>query len=264
MNQRIGYARVSTDDQNLDLQRDALRLAGVGSIYEEAASGKTATRQELDHCLKALQAGDTLVVWRLDRLGRSLPDLVQIVAGLEEKGIGFESITEKIETTSAAGKLALRIPASRAATARVANEREDSASCAARALRVARCRSSSKRAIPSRAASRSNSCALSGLSCPSMKPPSGSGSAAIPCLDCAGGCRRCDKGTAENPCTALMRHRSSAMHRRSKRGAHRSARDGVGCRAEPDQDVVVQRPCASRVAVRTTLILYRNDYAANG
>ncbi|AKJ66950.1 hypothetical protein PATSB16_05060 [Pandoraea thiooxydans] len=109
MNQRIGYARVSTDDQNLDLQRDALRLAGVGSIYEEAASGKTAVRQELDHCLKALRAGDTLVVWRLDRLGRSLPDLVQIVAGLEEKGIGFESITEKIETTSAAGKLVFHV-----------------------------------------------------------------------------------------------------------------------------------------------------------
>ena len=109
MNQRIGYARVSTDDQNLDLQRDALRLAGVGSIYEEAASGKTAVRQELDHCLKALRAGDTLVVWRLDRLGRSLPDLVQIVEGLEEKGIVFESITEKIETTSAAGKLVFHV-----------------------------------------------------------------------------------------------------------------------------------------------------------
>jgi DNA invertase Pin-like site-specific DNA recombinase len=109
MNQRIGYARVSTDDQNLDLQRDALRLAGVGSIYEEAVSGKTAVRQELGHCLKALRAGDTLVVWRLDRLGRSLPDLVQIVAGLEEKGIGFESITEKIETTTAAGKLVFHV-----------------------------------------------------------------------------------------------------------------------------------------------------------
>lgn len=109
MNQRIGYARVSTDDQNLDLQRDALRLAGVGSIYEEAASGKDAARQELDHCLKALRAGDTLVVWRLDRLGRSLPDLVRIVAGLEEMGVGFESITEKIETTSAAGKLVFHV-----------------------------------------------------------------------------------------------------------------------------------------------------------
>lgn len=109
MNQRIGYARVSTDDQNLDLQRDALRLAGVESVYEEVVSGKTAARQELDHCLKALRAGDTLVVWRLDRLGRSLPDLVLIVAGLEEKGIGFESITEKIETNSAAGKLVFHV-----------------------------------------------------------------------------------------------------------------------------------------------------------
>jgi DNA invertase Pin-like site-specific DNA recombinase len=95
MNQRIGYARVSTDDQNLDLQRDALHLAGVQTIYEETASGKT--------------VGDTLVVWRLDRLGRSLPDLVHIVAELEERGIGFESIAEKIETTSAAGKLVFHV-----------------------------------------------------------------------------------------------------------------------------------------------------------
>lgn len=109
MNQRIGYARVSTDDQNLDLQRDALRLSGVQSIYEEMASGKATGRPELNHCLKALRAGDTLVVWRLDRLGRSLPDLVRIVAELEDKGIGFESITEKIETASAAGKLVFHV-----------------------------------------------------------------------------------------------------------------------------------------------------------
>lgn len=88
---------------------DALRLAGVGSIYEEAVSGKTAVRQELGHCLKALRAGDTLVVWRLDRLGRSLSGLVQIVADLEVKGIGFASLTEKIETTSSTGKLAFRV-----------------------------------------------------------------------------------------------------------------------------------------------------------
>ena len=109
MNQRIGYARVSTDDQNLDLQRDALRLSGVQEIYEEMASGKATGRPELNHCLKALRAGDTLVVWRLDRLGRSLPDLVQIVAELEQKGIGFESITERIETDSAAGKLVFHV-----------------------------------------------------------------------------------------------------------------------------------------------------------
>ncbi|HEX7908281.1 MAG TPA: recombinase family protein [Paraburkholderia sp.] len=109
MNQRIGYARVSTDDQKLDLQRDALNVVGVRSIYEEMASGKTAGRPELDHCLKALRAGDTLVVWRLDRLGRSLPDLVRIVAELEDKAVGFESLTEKIDTSSAAGKLVFHV-----------------------------------------------------------------------------------------------------------------------------------------------------------
>lgn len=109
MNQRIGYARVSTDDQNLDLQRDALRKAGCALIYEEAASGKSADRPELEQCRKALRAGDTLVVWRLDRLGRSLPDLVQIVAELEQRGIAFESLTEKIETSSAAGKLVFHV-----------------------------------------------------------------------------------------------------------------------------------------------------------
>lgn len=109
MNQRIGYARVSTDDPNLDMQRDALQLSGVREIYEEMASGKATGRPALNHCLKALRAGDTLVVWRLDRLGHSLPDLVRIVAELEDKGIGFESIIEKIETESAAGKLVFHV-----------------------------------------------------------------------------------------------------------------------------------------------------------
>lgn len=109
MSQRIGYARVSTDDQNLDLQRDALKQAGCSVVYEEAASGKNAIRPELELCRKALRAGDALVVWRLDRLGRSLPDLVQIVAELEKDGIGFESLTEKIETESVAGKLVFHV-----------------------------------------------------------------------------------------------------------------------------------------------------------
>lgn len=109
MNQRIGYARVSTEDQHLDLQRDALQQAGCRVIYEEAASGKSAARLELEQCRKALRSGDTLVVWRLDRLGRSLPDLVRIVAELERLGIGFESLTEKIETNSAAGKLVFHV-----------------------------------------------------------------------------------------------------------------------------------------------------------
>jgi DNA invertase Pin-like site-specific DNA recombinase len=109
MNQRIGYARVSTDDQNLNLQRDALAAVGCSTIYEETASGKSAARPELEHCRKALSAGDTLVVWRLDRLGRSLQDLVQIVAELEQRGIGIESLREKIETDSAAGKLVFHV-----------------------------------------------------------------------------------------------------------------------------------------------------------
>src|SRR5690606_27507974 len=94
MNQRIGYARVSTDDQHLELQRDALSQAGCSMIYEETISGKSAVRPELEQCRKALRAGDTLVVWRLDRLGRSLPDLVQIIADLEQRGrqVGFSCI----------------------------------------------------------------------------------------------------------------------------------------------------------------------------
>ena len=109
MNQRIGYARVSTEDQHLDLQRDALKQAGCGVIYEEAVSGKSAVRPELEQCRKALRSGDTLVVWRLDRLGRSLHDLVQVVADLERSGISFESVTERIETGSAAGKLVFHV-----------------------------------------------------------------------------------------------------------------------------------------------------------
>ena len=109
MGKRIGYARVSTDDQNLDLQRDALALTGCATVYEETMSGKSADRPELGHCLKALRSGDTLVVWRLDRLGRSLPDLVGIVSRLEQDGVGFESINERIKTTSAAGKLIFHV-----------------------------------------------------------------------------------------------------------------------------------------------------------
>ena len=109
MNQRIGYARVSTEDQHLDLQRDALQRAGCRVVYEEAASGRNTARSELEQCRRALRNGDTLVVWRLDRLGRSLPDLVQIVVELEHSGVGLESLTEKIETNSTAGKLVFHL-----------------------------------------------------------------------------------------------------------------------------------------------------------
>jgi DNA invertase Pin-like site-specific DNA recombinase len=101
----IGYGRVSTVEQTLDLQRDALAAAGATSMYEDKASGKTAERPELVHCLKALRYGDTLVVWRLDRLGRNLQDLIRIVNDLEERGVKFMSVTEAIDTGGSAGKL---------------------------------------------------------------------------------------------------------------------------------------------------------------
>jgi DNA invertase Pin-like site-specific DNA recombinase len=106
---RFGYARVSTDDQTLDLQRDAMKRAKCRQVYEEQASGKNTTRPQLDACLKSLREGDTLVVWRLDRLGRSLADLVHIIADCERRKIQFESLTERIETRSPAGKLVFHV-----------------------------------------------------------------------------------------------------------------------------------------------------------
>ncbi|TCW80983.1 DNA invertase [Burkholderia sp. SRS-46] len=101
----IGYARVSTVEQTLDLQRDALQAAGAFNIYEDKASGKTADRPELEHCLKALRDGDTLVVWRLDRLGRNLQDLIRIVGELDERGVKLKSVKESIDTAGPTGKL---------------------------------------------------------------------------------------------------------------------------------------------------------------
>lgn len=105
----IGYARVSTVAQDTALQLDALKSAGCGRIYEESRSGASRERPELGKCLDALREGDTLIVWRLDRLGRSLKDLVQIIGDLEEKGVGFLSITEAINTSSAGGKLIFHV-----------------------------------------------------------------------------------------------------------------------------------------------------------
>jgi DNA invertase Pin-like site-specific DNA recombinase len=109
---KIGYCRVSTSDQSLDLQVDALKKSGCETIYQETASGKNATkaaRPELSQCLKALRAGDSLVVWRLDRLGRSLSDLVQIVEDLRSRGIELVSLSESIDTSSATGQLMFHI-----------------------------------------------------------------------------------------------------------------------------------------------------------
>lgn len=105
----IGYARVSTFDQHTALQLDALRGVGVARIFEEKASGTRTDRPELAAALDYLRPGDTLVVWRLDRLGRSLKHLIETVAGLEERGIGFRSIHESIDTTTAAGRLVFHI-----------------------------------------------------------------------------------------------------------------------------------------------------------
>jgi DNA invertase Pin-like site-specific DNA recombinase len=109
---QIGYARVSTDDQTLDLQLDALRWYGCEEIYQEQASGKNASRQELENCLKALRTGDTLAVWRLDRLGRNLADLVRIVNDLEKRRVDFVSLTEQINTSTPSGKLVFHLFAS--------------------------------------------------------------------------------------------------------------------------------------------------------
>src|SRR5918992_5352433 len=99
----IGYARVSTDDQTLDLQRDALGKAGCERVFEETASGAKADRPVLAEVLDYVRNGDTLVVWRLDRLGRSLKHLIEVVGDLQQRGIGFRSLTEQIDTTTPGG-----------------------------------------------------------------------------------------------------------------------------------------------------------------
>jgi DNA invertase Pin-like site-specific DNA recombinase len=106
---KIGYARVSSDDQSLNLQRDALRQAGCERIYEEKESGGKVDRPELQRLMEALREGDTLVVWRLDRLGRSLKHLIATVEHLEAMRVGFKSITEAIDTTTSGGKLVFHI-----------------------------------------------------------------------------------------------------------------------------------------------------------
>ena len=105
----IGYARVSTGEQTLDLQLDALQKAGCGKIYQETASGAKAERPVLADVLGYLRSGDTLVVWRLDRLGRSLKHLIETVSQLAERGIGFKSLTEQIDTTTPGGKLIFHV-----------------------------------------------------------------------------------------------------------------------------------------------------------
>ena len=101
----VGYARVSTADQNLDLQRDALGQAGCGKTFTDVISGAQAERPGLTEALAYLREGDTLVVWKLDRLGRSLPNLIETVQALQARGVGFRSLQESLDTTTSGGKL---------------------------------------------------------------------------------------------------------------------------------------------------------------
>jgi DNA invertase Pin-like site-specific DNA recombinase len=105
----IGYARVSTHDQTLALQKDALEKAGCEHIFTDQVSGTKTERKGLSEALSHLRTGDTLVVWRLDRLGRSLRHLIDTVTSLHEKGIGFKSLQENTDTTTSGGKLVFHI-----------------------------------------------------------------------------------------------------------------------------------------------------------
>ena len=105
----IGYMRISTAEQSLDLQRDALEQAGCERVYEDVASGAAKDRPGLARALDQARSGDTLVVWKLDRIGRSLPHIVQLVSDLKERGVGFKALTGNIDTTSAAGRLVFGI-----------------------------------------------------------------------------------------------------------------------------------------------------------
>jgi len=109
----IGYARVSTDDQDLELQRKALVKYGVNPlyIYEEKRSGSTMKRPQLTLALKSMRAEDTLVVWKLDRLGRNLMGVLEMLEGIQKLGVGFVSITESFDTTTPIGKAFLQFAA---------------------------------------------------------------------------------------------------------------------------------------------------------
>ena len=109
MGKLLGYARVSTLEQNADLQADALTAAGCWRVFTDHVSGAKAERPELGRVLEQLRDGDTLVVWRLDRLGRSLRHLIDVVADLSADGVGFWSVTEAIDTTTSGGRLVFHV-----------------------------------------------------------------------------------------------------------------------------------------------------------
>lgn len=108
----IGYARVSTQDQNLELQQEALQKAGCERIYEDKISGSKAERPGLAKAMEMLREGDTLVVWKLDRLGRSVKHLVDLVGELQKQGVNFKSLTDSIDTGSPSGRFFFHVMAS--------------------------------------------------------------------------------------------------------------------------------------------------------
>jgi DNA invertase Pin-like site-specific DNA recombinase len=130
----IGYARISTEDQNLDLQRDALSRAGCTRIYEDRKSGAKAERAGLTLALEVVRAGDQLVVWRLDRLGRSLSDLIGLIRTLDARGVELRSLTEGIDTSTINGKFTFHLFATLAEFERaLIRERTQAGLAAARA-----------------------------------------------------------------------------------------------------------------------------------
>ena len=134
----IGYARVSTQDQTLDLQKDALHKAGCQKIFTDIASGAKQERKGLEDALSHAREGDIFVVWRLDRLGRSITHLIETVSGLATRGVGFKSLTENIDTTTSGGKLVFHIFGALAEFERdIIRERTNAGLQAARARRSA-------------------------------------------------------------------------------------------------------------------------------
>ncbi|WDP90470.1 MAG: recombinase family protein [Desulfobacter sp.] len=131
---QIGYARVSTHEQNLDLQIDELKKAGCEKIFQDKVSGVAAARPGIKEAVSFLREGDTLVVWRLDRLGRSLKNLIELVGRFQEKQIGFKSLKESIDTTNSSGKLIFHLFAALAEFERdLISERTKAGLAAARA-----------------------------------------------------------------------------------------------------------------------------------
>lgn len=106
---KVGYSRISTNDQNLVMQHDALKSSGCEELFSDIASGAKTERPGLEQALSFLREGDTLVVWRLDRLGRSIQHLIQTIQLLSSRGIGFKSLQENIDTTTTGGKLVFHI-----------------------------------------------------------------------------------------------------------------------------------------------------------